>query len=292
MNHAAVCLLAVFCCSQGALACLPADTRSPPATLVLNVDSDAAVRTGIPAEASADGWSISYERFLLVLGNAELTGDDCDAYVESDYARIFDLLEPGPQRVSQLYALGRCELRFSIATPAWDTLRGAGVSEDDELALRVPGSDFVSDGIGVSVWVEGRAERGNESKRFSWPFRRFIHYDRCELPTEEGVESELSLTGQKTLVVDLLIRGAALFRESAEDTASVRFDPFRDADDVTGDADGVITLAELESAPLIGRTATLGERLYLELLPEIVGYRGVGRCRFEASSEPPSFGGP
>lgn len=293
MNHPVLSLVAAFSLSHASTACLPADTRSPPATVVLSVEADDAIRSGIASETTADAWSIRYERFLVVFGHGELTGDDCDAYVEGGYARIFDLLEPGPQRANVLYGLGRCELEFSFATPAWDTLRGAGVSEEDELALRTPGKDSVSDGIGVSVWVEGRAERAGESKRFSWPFRRFIQYSYCELPTLEGVERGLSLAGHETVEVVVSMRGAPLFRETAEETANLRFDPFRNADDIHGDADGVVTLAELESTPWVGSgTATLAEHLYLELLPEIVRYRGAGRCRFEASSEPPSFGGP
>lgn len=274
-------------------ACLPADTRSPPATVVLSVDADQAVRAGIPAAATADGWSIRYERFLVVFGQGELAGDDCDAYVDGGYARVFDLFVPGPQRANLLYGLGLCDVRFAFSPPAWDTLRGEGVSEADELALRTPGDDPRADGLGVSVWVEGRADRLDESKRFAWAFRRVIEYERCEVEGPDGVERGLTLSGHETLEVEVSIRGAPLFRESPEESASVRFDPFRDADDVYGDANGVVTLAELESTPLAGQSAkTLGELVYLELLPQIAGYRGDGRCHFEATSKPDDFGGP
>jgi hypothetical protein len=289
--HHAFRFLSVLLLSSRLLSCLPADTRSPPGTVVLSIESDDAVRSGIPADATADGWSIHYERFLVVFGQGELAGEGCDAYTEGDYARIFDLLLPGPQRVNVLYGLGRCDLGFSIATPAWDTLRGEGVSEMDELALRTPGTDSQADGLGVSVWVEGRADRVDESKRFSWPFRRVIDYEHCQVETPYGVEGELSLTGHETVDADVLIRGATLFRESASESASVRFDPFRDADAVYGDANDVVTLAELERSPLAGHSArTLADLVYLELLPEIVRYRGAGRCEFEATSTPDDFG--
>jgi hypothetical protein len=293
MHPTALRFVSVLLLSSTLPGCLPADTRSPPGKVVLRVDSDDAVRSGIPADATADGWSIHYERFLVVFGQGELAGDGCDAYVESDYARIFDLLRPGPQRVNVLYGLGRCDLRFSISTPAWDTLRGEGVSETDELALRTPGTDSQADGLGVSVWVEGRADRLDESKRFSWPFRRIINYQHCQVETPGGIERELSLTGQETVDIDVLMRGTTLFRENATDSATVRFDPFRDADAVYGDANDVVTLAELERTPLTGQSAkTLADLVYLELLPEIVRYRGAGRCEFEATSTPDDWGGP
>jgi hypothetical protein len=293
MSQATLRFISVLLLSSTLPSCLPADTRSPPGTVVLRVESDDAVRSGIPADATADGWSIHYERFLVVFGQGELAGDGCDAYVDSDYARIFDLLRPGPQRVNVLYGLGQCDLRFSISTPAWDTLRGEGVTETDELALRTPGTDSQADGLGVSVWVEGRADRLDESKRFSWPFRRIINYQHCQVETPGGIEGELSLTGQETVDVDVSIRGTTLFRESATESASVRFDPFRDADAVYGDANDVVTLAELERTPLTGQSAkTLADLVYLELLPEIVRYRGSGRCAFEATSAPDDWGGP
>lgn len=293
MNHPVSRLSLCLLLARTLGGCLPADTRSPPAMLTLSVASDDAVQRGIPAETTADGWSIRYDRFLVVLGHGTLQGGGCDAYVEGEYARILDLLRPDPQHVNRLYGLGHCELGFSISPPAWDTLRGEGVSEDDELALRTPGSDSRSAGLGVSVWVEGSAERLDESRRFSWPFRRVIEYSRCELETADGVERELSLESHAVVEVEVSIRGTALFRESAEDDAAVRFESFRDADDVYGDADGVVTLAELESTPLTATPEkTLGELLYLELLPEIARYRGSGRCQQRATSEPDDFGGP
>lgn len=55
-----------------------------------------------------------------------------------------------------------------------------------------------------------------------------------------------------------------LFNDGVEDSAPVRFDPFRDADDVYGDANDVVSLSELEATPLADRAPrTLGERLYL-----------------------------
>jgi hypothetical protein len=96
--------------------------------------------------------------------------------------------------------------------------------------------------------------------------------------------------------VDLSVRGDALF--AGADT-SPAFEPFRLADDAYGNADGEVSLAEIERVPWSagpepdGRLwATLGERVYLGLLPNVVRFRGAGECAVESSAtEPDSEGG-
>jgi hypothetical protein len=275
-------------------ACLPADTRPEPATVELSVDADESLLAPI---TSSDGWTITYDRFLVVLGHGMLLGDDCDPYSEADFDRILDLQNMGPQRVNLLYGLGPCAVDFAIAPPAWDTLRGEGVSSGDEALLRTPGSDFVArEPQGASVHVEGHAEGSEQSKRFRWSFRRFIHYSHCEF---EG-ERQLTLSGQESVGVHLSIGGAALFQDGADSaTAVLRFDPFRDADDVYGNADGLVALDEIERTPVDGgQFETLGELVYLALLPEIMRYHGPalagsdspsGACEYHAASGPMSF---
>jgi hypothetical protein len=275
-------------------ACLPTDTRPVPATVELSVDSDDSLRAPM---TSSDGWTITFERFLVVLGHGTLAGDDCDAYSEADFDRIIDVQRTGWQRVNLLYGRGRCSVAFAIAPPAWDTLRGDGVSSEDEAVLRTPGSDFVArEEQGASIRVEGRAQNLEVTKRFAWSFRRFIHYENCEF---EG-ETQLALTGHENVEVELSIGGAVLFQDGSDSTSAVvRFDPFRDADEVHGNADGLVALDELERTPIDGsRFETLGELVYLELLPEIMRYRGTlsggsgalpGACEYRAASGPMAF---
>jgi hypothetical protein len=171
------------------------------------------------------------------------------------------------------------------------------VNSDDEALLRALGSDFVATREqGASVHVEGRAESAPQTKRFSWSFRRFIKYENCEF---EG-ERQLGLSGQENVEVRVSIGGAALFQDRPDaPDAVLRFAPFRDADEVYGNADGLVALDELERTPIDGgRFETLGELVYLALLPEIVRYRGTaltgsggasGTCEHEAASGPMSF---
>jgi hypothetical protein len=277
-------------------ACLPDDTREPPAELVVRASADDALANGI--SSTEDGWSIRYDRFLVVLGAAELSGDDCDAYTESDYDRVLEMTLASSQRVSLLYGLGTCRFGFRIATPAWDTVLGQGVSAEDEIFLRTPGSDAHATDQGVSVRISGSATQLGTVKTFDWSFRRFIEYNDCTLG--EGPDSgALSLGSKGSSTVDLVLRGEALFGSAGrEPPAAARFEPFRAADDEHGDGNGEISLDELQSSPLPEgvlaneRIVTLGDRVYLQLLPEIAKFQGTGTCQVRSSPERPDFGGP
>jgi hypothetical protein len=273
-------------------ACLPDDTRDPPGELVALVRADESLSDGAPS-LTADGWSLVIERFLVVLGQVRLDGDACEVYSSAGYDRIFDALRPEPQRVSVSHALGRCGVGFGISSPAWDTLRGSGVTASDEAMLRTAGTDAHSGGGGISVHLEGSAGRHGVTKRFAWSFRRFITYDACHL-SEQRPESSVALTGGRRSDVTIALRADQLFQDDLDGPRSLRFEPFRDADELFGDANGTVTLDELDRTPLpTDPPSTLGERVYVRLLPSVAAYRGTGSCVVATSSKRPGgFGGP
>jgi hypothetical protein len=275
--------------------CLPDDTRAPPGKFVVTVSADSALSEGIAA--TEDGWSIAYSRFLVVLGDVRLDGDDCEPYTESGYGRIFELTEPSPQKVMLGYGLGSCSVGFRIASPSWDTLLGAGVSEQDDTLLRTPGSDAHSSDAGVSVHIEGAAEKLGVRKTFNWSFRRFIEYGGCTLqPSDDDQEGNVRLVANQTTDLNIEIRGGALFQNPPiEPVAPPRFEPLRAADDEYGDGNGDVTLAELQNSPVppdaLPRPLiqSLGDRVYLQLLPEIARLGATGVCHVRSSEKPPDF---
>lgn len=296
-------LSALFALPLLVSACLPDDTRAPPGKLVVTVSADEALSQGIAS--TEDGWSITYTRFLVVLGGVRLGGDgpgsdgDCDAYTESHYGRIFELTGPSPQRVMVGYALGTCRFGFRVASPSWDTLLGSGVSAADDTFLRTPGSDAHATNAGISVHIEGSARRLAVTKTFNWSFRRFIEYDECVVPSDDQTGGELAFSADQTTAVDILIRGGALFQNAPfEQEVLPRFEPYRAADDEHGNHDGDVTLEELQNSPLPEGVLThplietLGDRLYLQLLPEIARFQGVGRCQVSSSEKRPDSRGP
>ena len=151
-----------------ASACLPTETRAPPGTLTVSIAAPGAASESFESQ---DGWVVSLDRSYVSVGRVELSGNDCDAYSEAGYSRLLNLSSSEPQRVSLLYGLGSCSLSFAIGPPRWNTVLGAAVPAEVEERFRTPGSDGETEG-GVSLYVAGRAQRGDAVVSFAWPLRR------------------------------------------------------------------------------------------------------------------------
>jgi hypothetical protein len=283
-----------------ALGCLPADTRPPPARATVSVHPSDSLLTGI--SATEDGWAIEYRRFLLGLGRVSIGGDLCTQYSDADYTRIFDMLRPDTQKVSEQYALGSCEFGFGVVQPSDDSLLGEGVSEADALRMRTPGSDASVPRRGISVYVEGQATRGNVTLRFAWAFRRRVAYQDCFTTLDGERVSGLELASGEEQQVPIQISGDALFQDDPDpEVARLRFDAFAAADLVSNNADGEVTLEELRQVELAalpergryqlraagdpaevpqftGVEPTLEDYLYASALPNVARFRDNGSC--------------
>jgi hypothetical protein len=257
--------------------------------LHVTVTSDEALRSGFD---TGDGWHIRYQRFLMVLGQVQVSGDACNNYSAgggTGYTRIYDMQTAGPQKVTVVYGLGACEFGFRVGNPASDSLLGVGVTEADKTFMRTPGTDTYSTNRGVSVQIEGTAAKGGITKRFAWSFRQSSSYAQCE--AGDGGAAGVTLRGQQTQTMDILIPGAALFDDALNPAhAMARFEPFALADD-HGNRDGEITLAELAAIPQSvadiqvadagvdsGVWTSLEDDLYLGLVPRIARFDDTGSC--------------
>ena len=167
--------------------CLPDDTRPAPGRLNVSVDGDVALGAGV---TTADGWTISFDRFLISLGEVELEGDDCTSYNETDYLRILDLRAGAPQKLSTPYARGSCELTFRVASPREDVALGTGVTAADVILFRTAASDAFEQNAGLTLLVAASAEKAGAVERFEWGFRRGIQYEDCRLGDAAGVQLE------------------------------------------------------------------------------------------------------
>ena len=218
-----------------------------------------ALLVGIPSQATADGWAITYRRFLLGLGDAELGGERCTEYSEADYDRIFDMQQPEPQKVNVQYALGFCELDYEVLNPSGESLLGAGVSPEDAVFMRTPGSDDYARQQGVSLYAEGQATLGKVTKSFAWAFRWQVAYDDCGAAGREMSFSGVELRQDEPTNIELLIAGEALFQTNPDpELARLRFGPLADADTLSGNDDGAVTLEELGQVKLADLPPELG----------------------------------
>lgn len=225
--------------------CLPADDRPPPGSVTFTVSPSEAVRHGT---TTADGWDIAFSRLMLDIGRTSLT-DGCTEYAEARYDRLLDVTKGSGQRLSIIYGLGQCDVRFRIAPPSPDVLLGTGVTTADKLFMGTYGADAYARNT-IAVYVAGSASRAGVVETFRWAFRKGFRYGQCRLDGDAGTAPPINLVGNAGIVQDFVIEGEALFRDEPRKNAKLRFDPFADADLKYGNADGKVTLGELALVPL------------------------------------------
>ena len=263
-------LLASLVAQNALVGCLPADTRPEPGSIATAAVGEDPLRTGF---TTSDGWDISFEDYLISMGEVGLEGDDCNPYAESDYLRILDMRQPSAQRLNLMHALGTCEFSFLVEDPSRDAVLGTGVDEATKDKMRTAGSDAFVEDRGVALYVAGNAARADERYRFAWSFRQNLEYTECgTVEFDSGASDE----------VEIHVSGRVLFQAGLEDDAPLQFDDYASADgDGHGDGDGDITLDELNSVGLPEGSdyTTLGERLYLGLVPQVPRFRDSTTCR-------------
>lgn len=288
----------VLVSAQAAFACLPKDTRPAPGSLLVTVSANDALLNGIPASATADGWAIAFDRVLASVGHVSVDGDHCSSYSEARYDRVLDLLHAGPQKVSESFAVGQCDFGFRISNPADDAVHGSGVSDDDLVFLRTAGSDRYVGPSGISLYVSGHADRAGVAKSFAWAFRQQLSYKQCH--ADRDAATGLVLAEDAPLTINLSAQGEALFRDNPDRArAELRFAPIADADTVTGDDDGNVSLEELSAVPLDGLIAggtygspdaglplgkTLEDYIYLSSFPQFVQFGDSSECTIKTGS--------
>lgn len=274
--------------------CLPKDTRPPPSRVRLTASASADTKAGALAEPTADGWDIAFDQVLVSLGRASLDGDDCSVYSEPRYGRVLSLIgAPDAQKISDSYALGRCDFGFAIGNATEDSLLGVGATPQDLALLRTAGRDRYGGPSGVSMFVSGSAHQGDRRLSFAWSFRGRARYRECQAVLEGVPQGSLSLKEDGDVTLDVTLHAEALFAESAsEPSSALRFDPMARADEL-GNGDGEVTLDELSLVPLsdlqtttayredgagMGAWTTLEDFVYLGTASHVARFAETGKC--------------
>jgi len=276
-------------------ACLPKDTRPPPSRVLFTASASPDTKAGALSSPTADGWEISFERVLVSLGRVSIDGPDCSVYSEPRYGRVLDLLgAPDAQKISESYALGSCDFGFAIGNASSDSLLGEGATAEDLAFLRTAGSDRYQANRGISLFVSGHAQKGDDTLSFAWAFRGRARYRECQTTSNGVPQGALALVEDGDITAHVTLHAEALFAEDPSDPDSVlRFDAIASAD-ALGDGDGDVTLDELALVPLselqiamansasdgetVGVWRTLEDFIYLSTAPSIARYEETGKC--------------
>jgi hypothetical protein len=251
------------------------------------------VLNGIASSATEDGWSISYDRLLISIGDISLDGSNCSTYSQASYSRVLDMNTAGAQKVSESFALGQCDFGFGLVNPADDSLSGSGVSTSDVVFMRTAGTDKYAGPSGTSIFVQGHADRAGATKTFSWAFRQQLRFRDCRQSADPSSMHGVLLAENGAATLNLMVRGEALFQDNTDlSLAKLRFDPIAAADTVSGNGDGDVSLDELAAVPLAilastggylasGSSAaakTLEDYIYLSSFPAVINFGDTGVC--------------
>jgi hypothetical protein len=223
-------------------------------TWILSTWGEDYIETGIPAADFADGCSVVFDRFEVVDSDLALLDGDGAVVGEIPGSFVMDMAQPGPVDLGD------------VTVPA---------THYDEVSWRIGPTDDEP----VSVSVEGTITCGEQSVGFAWDFDTDTTY-HCE-------PEDLTIPAGGEDGTELTVHGDHLFYDSLEDPdAMLRAQAFVDAD---ADADGEVTMAELEAVSVAELGYDVGSRAEVTDLYAFVAYLsrtlghvdGEGHCQVE-----------
>ena len=225
------------------LAILPIFAGCASGDWAVNTWGEEYIEEGIPAEEFEDGCSASFNRFSVAFSEASLRNPD-ESVVGEVPAGRFELTEPGPQDLGVV----------SVAPGTYDRVYYTVGSETED-----------------SVQTAGTVTCGENTVAFEWNFNPSVRY-RClaDAPLEVVVPEGGQVSTQIT------IHGDHLFYDSLAGEGEVlRGQAIVDAD---ADADGVVTLTELESVSVEALGYPVGTHTEIANLADFIAQlvSGVG----------------
>lgn len=239
------------------------------------------IEEAIPASEFEDGWTITFDKFLVHIGHVTVADAEGTTGAKMDGTIVFDHKLPGVKPVftaADLEARPWEKVSFEIPVTGADAALSDGVTEEDKQLLL---------DSGASIYVIGSATKGADTKTFEWAFPVGTRFEDCK-GERDGKETPGALvTNGGTDQVQLTIHGDHLFYDDLQSpNAALRFDPIAAAD---SNADGEVTLEELSAVKLFdidvgtygtGSAADIDDLgAFVTALSQTVGhFRGEGEC--------------
>ncbi|MDJ0762095.1 MAG: hypothetical protein QNJ97_03825 [Myxococcota bacterium] len=203
-------------------------------TLHLELWGEPFIEDGIPAAAFADGYAVTFDKFLINLSAISVakTKDTVTPALKVPNIKIWDLTQAGPFLLtSAMVPAGAYHhTAYGISKAGFESVSGNATEADVTLMI---------DG-GFSVYASGSATNGDITKTFAWGFDAEKHYDPCH--------SEAVLTDGGQATVQITIHGDHLFYDCAVSSEpDLRFSDIALAD---ANNNGEVTPEELAAYPI------------------------------------------
>jgi hypothetical protein len=234
----------------------------------------------------SDHWSVKYSKFLVVYHSVTIADEEDNIVAELAHPLVFDMTQkakgtPKTLATFELEATSWPNVSYQVG-PISDDARAGDLASDDDVAL-LQADD-------ASVHVEGVATSPDGAKKtFNWSFSPATLFQGCHGEQDGKEVAGVLVTNGGTQEVELTVHGDHLFYDDLQSEEAIpRFQAYADAD---ANADGEVTLAEMDEIPLytipvekgsygtgaLGNVNTLGE--YVRTLARTIGhYRGEGSC--------------
>lgn len=299
LQHATTALLLAF---VGAVGCLPADTRPEPGRVNVSVNLPPDLRASQSLEQSlafttGDDWSIALGRLYVSMGNLGFASNGCNEYAEARYGRVIDMLQPGPQKLGQIWGLNDCLVSYSVYRASEEAVLGNEVTASDRAWMRdaivpVSSPNGVTTAEGMTLHVQGTAEKDGTVLSFDWGFADRINWTDCKRRIGGSLEAPLPLVGGETIEIEIELDPRNLFQLPGDAAASSLLPMIADADQRSGNANGRVSIEELYgvAGPADPAGLNLAEFMRLKAYPSLFEYAGDGSC--ERASTANRHGGP
>ncbi|NUP13494.1 MAG: hypothetical protein HOW73_46240 [Polyangiaceae bacterium] len=236
----------------------------------------------IPADTFEDGYSITYDKFLVLIGNIVIADDAGAEAARHDGFFLINHTEPGTK---ELITFDGLEAK-PYTLVSYETSPAAAANIEPVGAATQADVDFMAS-EGFHVYIEGTISNGTDSKTFKWGFGVPTLLDECEGEIDGKLTEGVLVTNGGDDVVELTIHGDHFFYDDLQSPdAVVRGDAVFNAD---ADGDGEVTRQELAAVSLIdlppdqygtgGVDAVNDLDAFIEFLSRTIGhYRGEGEC--------------
>ena len=185
-------------------------------TVTVRIYGEDFIEESIPADTFVDGWSVTFDQFLVSLGDISGSADHDDATFAAPSFQVYDLAQSSGGNGVEV---------ATLAAPG-------GVYDHF-------GYVIAPDASGTSIRVVGTATKGDQTRTFDWAFSPRVTHSHCDI--EEEIDSDQA-------TVEITIHGDHLFYDDAvSEEPRVAFQLIADAD---RDGDGAVTLDELAATDI------------------------------------------